>query len=251
VVGAFPISIDFNRFDACSSEDVELVAELRGQLPRQKIFLGIDRLDYTKGIVERLVAFEVFLKKHIELAGTVHFIQVVVPSREEVKSYSDLREQIERTVSRINGELGRVGWVPVTYLYRHFSPGEVRNLYRAADIAVVTPLRDGMNLVAKEFCASRQDERGVLILSEFAGAAEELSVGALLTNPFDVQQMAANMEYALRMPEDECRRRMRLMRDQIRIHDVWRWSAAFRKTRYVGCASVQALEPAYGLEAVG
>jgi trehalose 6-phosphate synthase len=244
VVGAFPISIDFHQFDRCSSEDLDQAAELRQQLPAQKIFLGVDRLDYTKGIIERLSAYEVLLQEHPEFRGSTHFIQVVVPSREEVKAYSELREEIERTVSRINGEFGRVGWVPVTYLHRHLSPSELRAFYRAADVAAVTPLRDGMNLVAKEFCASRHDEGGVLILSEFAGAAEELSIGALLTNPYDVLQTAKVMERALTMPEREGMRRMRAMREQVKTHDVWRWSSAFRKTRYTESEPLHSLKPA-------
>ncbi|HWR13515.1 MAG TPA: trehalose-6-phosphate synthase [Terriglobales bacterium] len=243
VVGAFPISVDFDQFDECSPEDMNQVRDLRRQLPAQKIFLGVDRLDYTKGIIERLSAFEVMLKQQPEFRGLVHFIQVVVPSREEVKSYSDLREKIERCVSRIDGEFGKVGWVPITYLHRQLSPAELRSFYRAADVAVVTPLRDGMNLVAKEFCASRDDERGVLILSEFAGAADELSLGALLTNPYDVVQTAEVMKLALKMPEGECMRRMRSMREQVKTHDVWRWSSAFRKT-CADSAPLHLFEPA-------
>ncbi len=255
LAGAFPISIDFNRFNECSSEDREDVAELRGQLPDQKILLGVDRLDYTKGIIERLSAFEILLRNHPELLGSVHFIQVVVPSREDVKSYSELREEIERRIGHINGEFGRVGWVPITYLHRHLPPQQLNTFYRAADIAVVTPLRDGMNLVAKEFCASRYDEQGVLILSEFAGAAEELACGALLANPYDIVQLSVTMQRALRMPQLECTWRMRLMREQIRAHDVWRWSSSFRKTRHVGSPSVQAVAPvnafALAVEAAG
>jgi alpha,alpha-trehalose-phosphate synthase [UDP-forming] len=242
VVGAFPISIDFSQFDECSPEEMEQLAQLRLQLPAQKILLGVDRLDYTKGIIERLSAYELLLKEYPQFRGSVHFIQVVVPSREEVKAYSELREEIERSISRINGEFGRVGWVPLTYLHRHLSPSEVRAFYRAADVAVVTPLRDGMNLVAKEFCASRHDERGVLVLSEFAGAADELSIGALLTNPYDVLQTAEVMERALKMPEPERMRRMRSMREQVKAHDVWRWSSAFRKTRYSESAPLHVLK---------
>jgi alpha,alpha-trehalose-phosphate synthase [UDP-forming] len=231
VVGAFPVSIDFKRFSEVQYTDNRRVTELRTQLPGQPILFGLDRLDYTKGILERLSAYEALLMRHPEFIGKVHFVQVVIPSRQDIASYSGLRNEIERKVSNINGQFAGVGWLPITYLYRSLSHEDLVAFYRAADVAVITPLRDGMNLVAKEFCASRNDERGVLVLSEFAGAAEELKDGALLANPYDVAQLSEAMKRALTMPASEAMERMRVMRDQVRRNDVWRWSSSFCSTR--------------------
>src|SRR5690606_29579900 len=140
---------------------------------------------YTKGILERLLAFREALLLHPELRGEVTLVQVVVPSREDIPTYHALREEIERLVGQIDGELSEPGWVPVLYMHHPVSRTELRGFYRAADVALVTPLKDGMNLVAKEYCASRIDEQGVLVLSEFAGAASQLGDGALLVNPND------------------------------------------------------------------
>src|SRR5690606_23090009 len=143
-------------------------------MPGRRLVLGVDRLDYTKGILERLLAFREALRRHPELCGTTTLVQVVVPSREDIPSYHALRESIEQLVGEIVGELSRPGWVPVLYMHKAISRGELRGFYRAAQVALVTPLKDGMNLVAKEYCAARVDEQGVLVLSEFAGAGAQL-----------------------------------------------------------------------------
>ena len=229
VVGNYPISIDFESF-AKMANDAEVVADsdrLRRNLPFQSIVLGVDRLDYTKGIMERLQGFRTFLEQNPARRGTCTLVQLLIPSREEVPCYQALRRSIEQSIAEINGRFGRPGWTPIVYMYRSVPARELVALYRAAKIALVTPVRDGMNLVAKEFCASRTDDSGVLVLSEFAGAAEELSCGALLVNPYDTQQMADALGFAFRMPKAEVTRRMSSMRETIRKHNVWNWCSAF------------------------
>src|SRR6185369_9815208 len=170
---------------------------IKTRLGGTRILLGVDRLDYTKGIPERLTAFKTVLARNPELCGKVTLLQFVVPSREDIPEYTDLKLRIEMLVSKINGEYGVPGWVPVQYFHRSVSRKELITLYRAADVAVVTPLKDGMNLVAKEFCAARVDSKGVLVLSEFAGAAAELKCGALLVNPHDTDVVASVIRKAL------------------------------------------------------
>ena len=189
--------------------------------------LGVDRLDYTKGIPERLKAFLILLQKFPELRGKITLVQVVVPSREDIPRYKDLRTELELLVSRINGEFTQAGWVPIHYMHRNLGREELLAYYRAADIALITPLKDGMNLVAKEFCAAQTDERGVLVLSEFAGAGPELRQGALLVNPNDFAGVAQAIHDAYEMSMEEKRTRMRLLRDLIRRHNVQRWAQSF------------------------
>ena len=229
-IGSFPISIDYNAFmrAAAAPEVAEKARELHRLLPKRKLVLGIDRLDYTKGIALRLRAFQHLLESHPGLRGQVSLIQVVVPSREDIPQYQAMRTEIETLVGRINGALARPGgWVPVWYEYRSLSRIELLAYYRAADIGLVTPLKDGMNLVAKEYCACSIEEDCVLILSEFAGAAEELGNGALLVNPYDVHGVAEAIRRAHQMPQEERVARMRSMRRSIRRHDVFGWVDAF------------------------
>jgi trehalose 6-phosphate synthase len=229
IAGTFPISIDFQEF-ASQAIDPAVAAragELQHNLAGKQIVLGVDRMDYTKGIPERLLAFRNFLQSHPDLRGGVTLVQVVVPSREDIPKYQELKLTIERLVGAINGEYGVPGWAPVIYLHRSLSRSELVAFYRAAHVALITPLKDGMNLVAKEFCASRADEDGVLVLSEFAGAATELKGGALLVNPYDTEGVAAALYRALRMSAREQRVRMQRMRHLIRRHDVFRWFTAF------------------------
>jgi alpha,alpha-trehalose-phosphate synthase [UDP-forming] len=229
-VGAFPISIDFNAFlrAAASAEVAEKARELHRLLPRRRLVLGIDRLDYTKGIALRLRAFQELLERYPSMRGKVSLIQVVVPSRVEVPEYARMKIEIEQLVGRINGAFARPGgWVPVWYEYRSLSPIELLAYYRAADIALLTPLKDGMNLVSKEYCACSIEEDCVLVLSEFAGAAEQLGKGALLVNPHDVQAMAAALRTAYAMSPAERTARMRAMRRSIRREDVFDWVESF------------------------
>jgi trehalose 6-phosphate synthase len=228
-VGTFPISIDAKAF-ARRARDSDVVAKatsLRADEPNRKIVLGVDRLDYTKGIPQKLEAFGKLLEESPELRGKATLFQIVVPSREEIPGYRDHREAIERLVGRINGTFTSSGWVPIHYIYRSLEGPRLPAYYRAADVAFVTPLKDGMNLVAKEYCASRVSGDGVLVLSEFAGAAAELQKGALLVNPYDVEGVAATLRRALEMPGSEQRRRMQGLRRSIREHDLYHWLDAF------------------------
>jgi trehalose 6-phosphate synthase len=225
-VGNFPISIDFKSFlrQAAAPEVAARAKELHTLLPRRKLMLGIDRLDYTKGIPLRLRAFHDMLTRYPELRERISLIQVVVPSREDIKDYRELKTEIEQLVGKINGSfVDPGGWVPVWYVYRSLTRLELLAYYRAADIALVTPLKDGMNLVAKEYCACSIEEDCVLILSEFAGAAEQLAKGALLVNPNDIEGVADTIHRGFRMNEAERRKRMRWMRRSIREQDVFWW----------------------------
>jgi len=225
----FPISIDVSMYERLAEAPRvhRRVADLQRRLGEdRKILLGIDRLDYTKGIEHRLRAFREALQSQRLSAASAVFVQVAVPSRERVLEYRELKAHVERLVGEINGEFGSVGRVAVHYLHRGVPPEELVALYRAAHAMIVTPLRDGMNLVAKEYVAARTDERGVLILSEFAGAAHELT-DAILVNPHNIDGMSAAMEQALRLTETEQALRMRRMRRIVRRNDVHHWARAF------------------------
>jgi trehalose 6-phosphate synthase len=225
-VKSVPISIDTAEFrQAASSHDAGAAAHrLRQDLgtPR-RIILGVDRLDYTKGIDLRLRAFQTLLERRPDLVGDVVFVQVAVPSREGVGEYQIIRERIEQMVGHINGEHARPDWVPVHYLHRSLRREELVAYYRAADVMLITPLRDGMNLVAKEYIACRVDGTGVLVLSEFAGAAEQLD-RAILVNPYDVDGLALTLERAVELSAEEQRERMRSLRRTVTRWDVYTWA---------------------------
>jgi trehalose 6-phosphate synthase len=224
-IRAIPISIDFKDFSAAANAEavVGRVESIRKQAAGMEIAVGVDRLDYTKGIPERMRAFRAFLRKYPQFRRKLTFIQVVVPSREGILKYQDLLSDIERLISAINGEFAEPGWTPIQYMHRAVSREELLALYRSAGIALVTPLKDGMNLVAKEYCAAHVDNLGVLILSEFAGAMPELRTGAITVHPYDELGIAEALRLALEMPHLERRRRMLRMRRQIRQSDILRW----------------------------
>ena len=226
-LGVFPMGVDAGSFAALAARDdvAARVAELRGG-DDCALLVGIDRLDYTKGIPRRLLAFEKLLRDHPSLAEKVRLIQVAVPSRTDVAAYRAFRNEVDALIGRVNGAFGTPRWVPIHYIYRGLAEEEVVALYRAADVLVVTPLRDGMNLVAKEFVASRSDEEGVLVLSEFAGAASELAE-AILVNAYDIDRTAEAMRRALTMPGAERRVRMRALRRRVRRYDVHSWVRSF------------------------
>jgi trehalose 6-phosphate synthase/phosphatase len=228
-VQAFPISIDFNQFnDAAQKKPVlERAAKIREELRDVHIALGVDRLDYTKGIPERLRAFARLLRDYPDLRGKVTLFQIVVPSRETIVGYQNLMAEIERSVTHINGEYADTGWVPVHYIHRSIPRDELIALYRAANTALITPLKDGMNLVAKEYCAARSDNDGVLVLSEFAGAAPQLGTGAILVNPYDEIGVGSALNRAIHMSREERRTRMVRMRAGIRRHDILNWRDDF------------------------
>jgi trehalose 6-phosphate synthase/phosphatase len=222
-IGVFPMGIDTESFvEESQRPEIEArVREIRGPEP-VKILLGIDRLDYTKGIPRRLLAFERLLERHPELRGGVRLVQVAVPSREDVEAYRDFRSMTDELIGRIHGAFATPQWVPVHWMYRALSRHELVALYRAADVMLVTPIRDGMNLVAKEFVASRVDDDGVLVLSEFAGAAAELAE-ALHVNPFDIEGSASAYQRALNLPDDERHSRMQALRQRVIGADVHAW----------------------------
>jgi trehalose 6-phosphate synthase len=224
-VGAFPIGIDFKSYDASarSEEVTRRTVELRDSMGPRQLIVGVDRLDYTKGILERLEAFRNALQRHRNLREQVILFQVVVPSREGVAEYQSLKADIERLVGEINGEFSTAGWVPVHYHYKSLARRDLISLYRMARVCFVTPIKDGMNLVAKEFCACQVDGCGVLVLSEFAGAAAQLQEGALLVNPHDIEGMADALQAAFDLSGEERHARMETLREIVREQDIFWW----------------------------
>ncbi|MDQ2670627.1 MAG: bifunctional alpha,alpha-trehalose-phosphate synthase (UDP-forming)/trehalose-phosphatase [Gemmatimonadota bacterium] len=243
-LGAFPMGIDFETFEAVARkpEVEEEVKALRGDGDVQ-LLVGIDRLDYTKGIPRRLLAFERLLERHPELSERVRLVQVAVPSRTGVEAYQEFRAMVDELIGRIHGAFATPHWVPVHYMYRSLAEDEVVALYRAADVMLVTPIRDGMNLVAKEFIASRVDGDGVLVLSEFAGAASELAE-AIHVNPYDIAGTAEAYYRALTTEQDERRSRMRALRERVRNYDVHHWVNSFlEQLRLAGSNERRRLAP--------
>ncbi len=227
-VDAFPIGIDFERYHgtACLGKVRKEADTIRRKLVQQKAILSVDRLDYTKGIAKRLRAYELFLERHPEWHQNVILLLLVVPSRIGVDKYQDMRSEIDELVGRINGRFADIGWSPIAYLYKNLGLQALSSLYSMADVALVTPLRDGMNLVAKEYVAARTQDNGVLILSEMAGAARELPE-ALIVNPNSREEMADAILQALTMPEAEQTARIRAMRESVKKYDVHRWGRLF------------------------
>ena len=230
-LGHFPIGIDFESFEkgAMSDAVARRSQQLRAAFPGCQLILGVDRLDYSKGIPERLRAFRDALERYPELRGHMVLIQVVVPSRVEIPRYHEFKQRIDRLVGDINGRFSTSNWLPVQYHFRSLDRENLLAHYRGCDIAFVTPLKDGMNLVAKEYCACRIDENGVLILSHFAGAAEQLKTGAMLVNPYDVEEMADTISEAFRMTDAERSARMKRMRRGVREENVFWWVDSFLK----------------------
>lgn len=227
-LGVFPMGVDVETFSSLQSDPGVLrdVAELRRIHAGTKILLGIDRLDYTKGVPRRLLAFERLLEREPGMRKTVKLIQVGVPTRSHVEAYDKFRRRVDEIVGRINGTYSTVAGTPIHYLHRGFSQHQVTSMYRAADVMLVTPLRDGMNLVAKEYVACREDEDGVLILSELAGAASQLAE-AISVNPYDIDGVAQAMKRALTMPAEERTTRMRGLRERVLRDDVHHWTQSF------------------------
>lgn len=227
-VSSFPLGVEADQFDRYGSNATVLaeVEQLRRSIGTERIVIGVDRLDYTKGIPQRLDAYDSFLADHPEWHGRVCFVQIQVPSRESVPEYRTLRADIDRKVGRISGRFSTAEWTPLRYLCHGFSRRDLAVFYRAADVLLVTPLRDGMNLVAQEFVATRNDEDGVLVLSRFAGAAERLGE-ALLVNPYDQSGMQRALERALTMPAAERHGAMRAMRRRVMEEDIHWWLGWF------------------------
>jgi trehalose 6-phosphate synthase/phosphatase len=227
-LGVFPMGVDAQMFSALA-RDPEVLAEaaaIRQEAGGRRIVLGVDRLDYTKGIPRRLEAIQRLLERDSALCDQMRYIQVAIPSREEVDSYQRFKRQVEERIGRINGACGTLRSTPIHYVHRSVSLRQLVALYCAADVMLVTPLRDGMNLVAKEFAASRVDEDGVLVLSEFAGAAAELD-GAVIVNPFDIDAVADAVRRALDLSAGERKARMQALRVRVTQYDVNTWASAF------------------------
>ena len=227
-VGAFPMGIDFNKFyDAANLADVQKEREeLERRLGDSKIVLSVDRQDYSKGILHRLQGFEAMLETHPEWRGKVTLIMLVVPSRIGIADYEGMKKRIEELVGKINGRFGTISWAPIIYQYRSLPFPSLAAMYAISHVALVTPLRDGMNLVAKEYVATRHDKTGVLVLSEMAGASKELPE-AIIINPNNREEIADALKTALEMPREEQIRRNVIMQNRLRRYDVARWAMDF------------------------
>jgi trehalose 6-phosphate synthase len=227
LVRPYPISIEWpSRWAASTPPAAECRASVLAELklpPDARLAVGIDRLDYTKGIEERLLAVERLLEREPSLRGRFTFVQVAAPSRTAIERYRRLGDVVEQLAARVNARFGDGGGRPVVLLRAHHEPPVVFRYYRAADVCYVSSLHDGMNLVAKEFVAARDDERGVLVLSQFTGAARELTE-ALVVNPYDIEEASAALAAALRMPAREQQDRMRAMRALVAEFNVYRWA---------------------------
>jgi trehalose 6-phosphate synthase/phosphatase len=228
LVDAFPMGIDYKKYSKnVLTEEVRKKEEtFRESLGNQKLVLSIDRLDYSKGIPQKLTAFERLLERNPELQGTISLVMIVVPSRDHVPRYKELKEAIDEMVGRINSVFSTLEWRPIYYFYRSFPLDHLSALYHMADIALITPMRDGMNLVAKEYVASKGDKKGVLILSEMAGASKELS-DAITVNPNDTDAIVTALEEAIAMPDDLQLQLMKSMQNIVRLYDIHNWVELF------------------------
>ena len=228
-IGSFPISIDFDEFARQAADEVimERATEINEAIPNCQLILGVDRLDYSKGVPHKLRAFRNALERFEDLRGRIALVQIVVPSREDIPEYQGLKAEIEGLVSEINGKFTRSGWIPIHYIFRSLERSELLAYYRAAEIGLVTPLKDGMNLVAKEYCAANVDKNGVLVLSEFAGAATQLRRHALLVNPYDIEGVANAIYRAFNMSAGERQSRMYRLRRSVRRRDIFWWADSF------------------------
>ncbi len=240
IVDAFPMGIDYDKFKHAATEvfqkPLQEKSELHRELekyfllsPDRKLILSIDRLDYSKGIPNRLRAFAKFLEEYPEFVGKVTLIMLAVPSRGTVEHYINLKKEVEELVGSVNGQFGNINYTPVWYFYRSMPFESLIELYSSCDVALVTPVRDGMNLVAKEYVASRTNRTGVIILSEMAGVAKEMGE-ALIINPNNINEIAESINQALTMPLDEQRERMIFLQDRIKRYDVFKWSSEFVKS---------------------
>ena len=226
-VDAFPISIDYQKFSDAFDDPKVIKARRDARAPlMEKVIFSVDRLDYSKGLLNRLKGYERFLEQYEGWHGRVSFVMMVVPSRDQIEQYQQMKSEIDQTVGRIGAKYGRINWQPIIYQYRSMPFEELVGLYTASDAALITPVRDGMNLVCKEYVASRKDEQGVLILSEMAGAAAELGE-ALIINPTDSQDIADAIAKALEMDPEDQRKRMVAMQQRLREYDVFAWTNDF------------------------
>ncbi|HKL40872.1 MAG TPA: bifunctional alpha,alpha-trehalose-phosphate synthase (UDP-forming)/trehalose-phosphatase [Cryomorphaceae bacterium] len=228
VADSLPMGIDYEKYaeNAKHPEAIERAERYRKALGGERLILSMDRLDYSKGIPGRLKAFDAFLEKYPEYKEKVSLLLIVVPSRDKVPNYQMLKEQVDELVGKINSKYGRMSWQPIHYYYRSYPFIALGSFYRMCDVAMITPLRDGMNLVCKEYVASRENKDGVLILSEMAGASKELS-DAILVNPTDKMEMVEALKQALEMEPEEQHRRMELMQKTVKKYNIFNWVSLF------------------------
>ncbi|MBN2091359.1 trehalose-6-phosphate synthase [candidate division KSB1 bacterium] len=228
-VGSFPISIDYHEF--ANLAKTKAIADgawyLHEHFPNQKIILGVDRLDYSKGIIEKFKAFRNALERYPQLRKKVILVQILVPSRRAIPMYAKLKEDIERLVGEINGQFTTQGWVPIHYMYRSLNRIELLSYYRTAEILLVIPIKDGMNLVAKEYCASNLEQKGVIILSEYAGTITQFYPYVLVVNPYDSEGIADAIHEAVFMSEERKRLNMKRLRLSIKRSDIYWWVNSF------------------------
>ncbi|MBM3708809.1 MAG: hypothetical protein FJW61_00100 [Actinobacteria bacterium] len=230
-VGAnyFPISIDYKKFVNFSKSSVtrKTLSRIKKATGNLKLIISVERLDYTKGISERLIAIERFFEKYAEYRGKLIFIQISVPSRTKIKEYIQFKNETDELVGRINGKFAEELWSPIIYIYKALSQPKLAAYYIAADICLVTPLRDGMNLIAKEYVTCKEGIDGALILSEFAGCADEFKKYSIMVNPYDTESVAYSIYYALKMNKEEKQQKMLALRNIVRENDVYRWCNDF------------------------
>lgn len=243
-VGSFPIGIDVTALRSAAEREAKSGLP---SLPPHRLMVGVDRLDYTKGIPQRLKGFQAYLNKNSDEAARLSFIQIAPPTREDLHAYQDIRRELEQLSGEVNGEFSDIGFVPVQYIHRAIPRSTIAGLLRRADIGLVTPLNDGMNLVAKEFVAAQDaNDPGVLVLSRFAGAAEQLEGGALLVNPYDPESIAEAIRQAAQMNIDERRDRHEKMLDVIERQDDRWWAGSFLKSLRAAAADRQTNEYQFG-----
>ncbi|WP_309680128.1 alpha,alpha-trehalose-phosphate synthase (UDP-forming) [Polaromonas sp.] len=241
--GAFPIGIDVDEFAALThaKEGVDMYERMKAEYSRRKLLIGVERLDYSKGLPQRLRAFKTLLQRYPENLRSATLIQIASPSREDMGTYTDLLQELESLCGAINGDFGELDWMPVRYMHRNVARKRLPGLYRVARVALVTPLRDGMNLVAKEFVAAQDPaDPGVLVLSRFAGAAEQLQ-DALLVNPYDIDGSADTIQQALQMPLQERQIRHQKLLRNIRTQDVHWWRQTFLQALGDGARSQETM----------
>ena len=232
VTGVFPIGVDVDAIqrEAVESQNTDACKRMVAGLLGRKLMIGVDRLDYSKGLVERFKAYEKFLETHPENQNRVSFLQIAPLSRTDVRAYSEIRRDLEQTTGRTNGRFADTDWTPIRYLNRNFPHDVLMGFMRSAQVGIVTPVRDGMNLVAKEFVAAQDpSDPGVLILSTLAGAARELT-GAIMVNPYDARGMAHAIQQAFNMPIAERRERHQAMNDVMRRNSITAWHTSFIET---------------------
>jgi trehalose 6-phosphate synthase len=232
VTGVFPIGVDVDAIqnEAVESQGTDACKRMVAGLLGRKLMIGVDRLDYSKGLVERFKAYEKFLETHPENRNRVTFLQIAPLSRSDVRAYSEIRRDLEQTTGRTNGRFADTDWTPIRYLNRNFPHDVLMGFMRSAQVGIVTPVRDGMNLVAKEFVAAQDAaDPGVLILSTLAGAARELT-GAIMVNPYDTRGMAHAIQQAFNMPLAERRERHQSMIEVLRRHSITAWHTSFVDT---------------------